>query len=225
MSTPADRINLLPPWRAQRWQARLRARRWIGLLTAWCGVLSMAAVWARTLDTGVDSTPQRRLDAARARVAGENAELVTVRAELAAVQQRLSTAKAVADHPDWSRLLTLLARVRGEDTVIESLTLARVEAPAPARTPSPPTPNANITAPAGAPAAVPPPRPRERYSLALTGLAKSAGAVTRLVLSLEQTRAFSGVKLVETRPTVVGASAASSFRIDCELAEREEAPR
>jgi len=214
-----NRVNLLPSWRRRRLRARARARGWGGVLTAWCGMLVLVSGAIGSLEARPDAAAARRLEAARGRVAQEQAEWVATNEELAGVRKRLVQARAVADHPDWSRLLALLAEVRGEETMLESLELVRIETAAAQAATGPQA----TAAPAGGAVTVQVvARVRERYGLKLAGLARSAGAVTRLVLALEDSRVFASVRLIETKPAGLGEAGASAFRIECELAEREE---
>lgn len=214
------RVNLLPSWRLRRLRARARARGWGGVLTAWCGALVLVSGAIGSLGAGPDAAAARRLEAARGRVAQQQAEWVAANEELAGVRKRLAQARAVADHPDWSRLLALLAQVRGEETMLESLELTRIETAAvqavgvAAAGPRVAAALANGAVPAAK-------RVRERFGLKLAGVARSAGAVTRLVLALEESGVFVSVRLIEAKPAELGGAGASAFRIECELAERE----
>jgi hypothetical protein len=200
------RFNLMPPARMHRVMRRRRSYQWAGTVAlALFG--AVGAVIASS--TQVRSSPWSRLDAdiARARSLADAARAEARESELAyaQAQRRIEAARAVGEHPDWSLLLRLLAVLRGDSAVIESITIA-------------PADTADRTSAAGS-AAVPARTPAPwAYSVRMSGIAPSAWAVTQFALRLEDSRVFARVQQGDIQPRTVRGTDVRWFRIEASLA-------
>ncbi len=206
--------NLLPPSVARRTRSTGAARAWTGALAA-LTVLSGFAV-AGALGLAPPSFVDLRSQSLRLNAAADAdyALAERFRKDAVAAAQRLELRRAVSGHPDWSRLLALLARVRGDEAVIESVEVKRKEIEQAAAT------KPGTRAPASADQ-----RPRSVYAVRLAGVAADTAGATALVLRLEQSGAFDRVSLLDTQMREVAGQARTAFSIECEIADAAPAPR
>lgn len=199
-------FNLMPPARIHRVLRRRRACLWTGTFAlAMFGAVGAVVASA----TQVRSAQWAQLDAdiARAQARAEAARTEARDSELAytQAQRRIEAARAVGEHPDWSLLLRLLAVLRGDSVVIESITIAPADVPDRARAPGG-TPSPARTPGQGA------------YSIRMSGVAPSAWAVTQFALRLEESRVFVRVQQGDIQPRAVRGSDVRWFRIDAVIA-------
>lgn len=158
----------------------------------------------------------------RAALERERARADTLKRQLVAAGRRAALIEAVSEHPDWSRLLSLIGALKGDGLLIGALD---VHASTPAGT-STTNQSAGATPASGAPRApgsVQPgklPAPGRVYLVKVGGSARTPAEATQFALRLESTGLFERVTLVETQPSEIAGIAATAFRIECELAER-----
>lgn len=196
-------VNLIPRAHLEQRRASTRVARW-GVC---CGVLAcaVATAWIVTSSRVVDNREELAAQLASAkRTAEEKERLVAdTRAAHSAAIRRLESARAVAGHPDWSVLLALLARARGDGLVLD-----RVEVRPIARIDPQAQTGLGRTGVATAE------RVEAGYQLDLRGVGESQSTVTQYLLSLERTGIFESVRLRETRPRTIGARGVVEFGLD-----------
>lgn len=180
-------VNLLPRQRAVLLARARRLRHW--WLAGGAYALLFLGSWV-ALGASQDSPAplQREFDSLQARIKSARLQLAEQRAAISTTRRALDAAHAVGDHPDFSRLLTLLARTRGGSVTLERIDLA----PAPGVSKS----SDSIT---------------RAYVLTIDGVADSQRSVSAYVSMLESLGLFDSVKLAEVRSRAVDASKGTSF--------------
>lgn len=187
------KVNLIPAHRLAARRRRGRWRVWALAGIAYGAALGLACIgaqnhWQRDLPGA-----QRQLTEAKRQATAIETELKTARIRLVRANARLETVEAIADHPDWSRLLALLAGQLSDDQVLASIRLAPVSAA-----------GGNSTG---------------RYQLELQGRAGSHAAVSQLVGRLQDHPLFRDVRLLRSFRESAGESEAVSFQVQCALGE------
>jgi Tfp pilus assembly protein PilN len=206
------RDNLIPAWRLQK-QSRLnRVRTWATVLGIY-GVL-LGATYVACLAFGADDgqavLEQMRHSTERFRKAGK--EIHTLRASLTEASRQIAAAHSLAQNPDWSLLLAMVARELSDDVVLDRCSLAPVDTGADEKP--------SAAAPAGAARAEALGAGEvlyQRYLLDLSGFAQTQMGVSQFVLRLENSRLFESVRLIKTQKRQFMDSQAVSFRIECAL--------
>jgi hypothetical protein len=238
--------NLIPIPRRLARQRRSRVRKWVTVCTVYCVMLVAAygalhAVWGHSGDV---------LEQDVVMVAGDitatEKEMKLVQPKLTDARLTLDASRGVGSQPDWSVLLALLAGEMREAEHGDALRLARqgmegaaLAVNAPAELHALVAPMLEVAsrqivlasceleplrdlAPAVNAASGPSAAPTQpSYTLVLTGMGLSQGAISRYVLRLEQTGLFDRVTLVESKRMPFGDSEAVSFRIGCTMGERK----
>jgi hypothetical protein len=200
-------INLIP---ARRTEARQR-RLWRGRCVVTCaGYVSLVAtliVAARAvLDQGDAGLPAL-LTTAATEMERTSASLATTRRELDATESLLRSSRAIAEQPDWSGLLGLLAVKAGDQVVLRTVAVRPRETPA-----------AVAAKPAAKVGAKPAP-PDPTLVVSLSGSSRSQAAASEFALRLEATGLFNRVTLLDTSRETFAELPLVSFRIECTLAE------
>ena len=199
------RANLIPAWRLQQRSRLNRAATWATALGVY-GVL-LAGAYVACFAFGADDSKgvleQMRQSTERFGKSGK--EIHALRASLTEASRQISAARALAQNPDWSLLLAMVARELSDDVVLERCSLAPVETDADDK-------------PSAAGAAA---RAEEvlyqRYMLDLSGFAQTQMSVSQFVLRLEKSRLFESVRLIKTQKRNFMDGQAVSFRIECAL--------
>lgn len=167
-----------------------------------CGLGAAHLVWAA--DRGAAEGVARRLDTTHddiRRLTGRAAEL---RAELTRARATLEANRTIAEQPDWSVLMALLAGTTGDDVVLRSVSVA------------PPPATSNTATPAG--------KESDEVVLELAGVGQTQLAVSRHVLRLEQTGLFAKVTLLETGREAFLNAPAIGFRLRCSFGDAGTPP-
>jgi|GEM_PF-707398 len=217
-------VNLLPRARRLRLARRARARGWMAACLCWAGVLGLGVTGYRAAEAPARAGSARAVDPEtfQRRLAEANGQLRLVRADLQSAKARMAVASSIENHPDWSRLLRLLAGLRGDEVQLRSVE-ASLEAPPPpppgARGARQPAAGSSGSGAGAGSAKAAAPRP-ERYTVRLEGLAKGPESVTAFVLALERLGLFSAVRLVETKPKDYFGLPMAGFRVECVLTDR-----
>jgi hypothetical protein len=194
-------LNLIPEHRKQAASRRWRWRAW---LVAWCaGAVLTGGAWAMAHAVwGRDNGP---LDAEVRRLAGQigsaTAQRQALEGDLAALEAELAAARAIADQPDWSRLLAFLSDQAQDQVVLSALRLDPVEPGARGQGQGP-----SLNQPG-------------RYRLDLRGFAKTAADVSQLALRLQETGLFEEVKALRAMREPFLAGHAVNFQIQCIIGE------
>ncbi len=201
----------MPAWRIERRSRLNRMRTWATVLGIY-GVLlggAYAACLAFGADDGKVVLEQMRQSTARFGKAGK--EIRGLRASLTEASRRIAASRALAQNPDWSLLLAMVARDLSDDVVLERCSLAPVDAGAEEKPSAPPSGAARAEA-LGAREVL-----YQRYLLDLSGFAQTQTGVSQFVLRLENSRLFESVRLIKTQKRQFMDGQAVSFRIECAL--------
>ncbi len=197
-------INLLPAAYIAASIARRRLRTWTLASSAYAVVLCLGALIAIAQRGSAGEQFEVQTSARQIELESLGGKIRTVRQELSAISAELAAARAIGVHPDWSRLLDVLAAQRTDRVVLESVDLRTV----------------NVTSDPKQANAAGKPKAESKLMLELSGLARSLSDVSNYQLALESTKLFSRVALVESGPRAKsGARAidATAFKISAEL--------
>lgn len=215
-------VDLIPaPRRAQR-KRRVRIRLWVAGVGAYGAALASllagtAAAWET--DNRTPATQLEHLEMENDLRKRDEARLTTIIAER---QRELTASRSVEHQPDWSILMALLARAMGPDAALRSAQLAQEAVqPPPSATPPAGTPAAQAGAAAKEQARQQQPQPRI-FTLRLSGVARSQGAVSGVVTRLEESGVFTRVELQEARREPGAGPDAVAFSIHCRLGGRAD---
>jgi hypothetical protein len=195
-------VNLIP---APRRDAK-RRRRQRRACTAVCGAYAIVLAGAVGFTqlgwrTGGHSLGERlsATDAAIQRLEHQTAE---ARSELSAARATVEANRIVAEQPDWSILLALLAKTTGKDVVLKTITIAP---PTTLATPASNAANGGAVASKSTP----------EFALEVSGVGRTPLAVSQHVLRLEQTGLFSKVALLDTGREAFLNENSVAFRLQC----------
>ncbi|MFB3890804.1 MAG: PilN domain-containing protein [Phycisphaerae bacterium] len=138
-----------------------------------------------------------------------NRQVLSLNQDIAAVQQKLQTARAVGRQPDWSALTAMVARNLGDNVVLD---LCRLQRKGPS--------DKTAARPDAAPGVALPEAGPSGYLLELSGFAKAQADVADFVLRLERTGLFDRVRMVRTTRQPFLDGKAVAFRLECGFGER-----
>ena len=216
-------VNLIPLRRMQARHRDVRVRRWIVITVAYVALLVVGCGVTDVLWSRPGRAISEELTALDRQLADLTRQISLVQPELAEGKSQLEASRAVAIQPDWSLLLALLSRLRGDSVVLERCVLT------PELETSQIRPTVVNASAGGAVAATAKPPPSMRKSmhvrLELKGLGRTNHDVSRFVLNLEQSGLFDSVRLMETVRAPFGTGHAVSFRVHCFMQERQEGQR
>lgn len=198
-------INLIPAARRDAKRNRKHRNACVAACCAYAVLLAAAVGGVHLFLAGETGEPlSARLASAESQIERYQQQSTAARAELAAARATIEANRTVAEQPDWSILLALLAKTTGEDVVLRSVLVA-------------PPANAPTPAPANGKPGVPPAQPE--VVLELSGVGQSQLAVSQHVLRLEQTGLFSKVTLMDTGREAYVNSHVIGFRLQCHFGE------
>lgn len=203
-----ETLNLLPPGRRSALRIRRRTQVWT-LIAAGYGIATLGA--CITLAAGepvVDRGEAKEL--ATLTRAADQFRTLTEHNKKSITQERvkLVAKRLVADHPDWSILLDLLAATRGAEVVVEGVEVS----------PAPPLgsddPGKKRPPQAAGAAHV------ERssiFDIKLTGFARTQSAVTDFADRLQREGVFDSVTLSRSSARAMGESSVIDFILQCRI--------
>ncbi len=196
------RANLIPERRRETRRRLSRVRKWAVALGAYAVSLICvySACFAFDRDDGGAISKEMSRTTTRFRASGE--QIDELRASVAEASQQLTAARSLAQNPDWSLLLAMVARDRGDEVVLDRCSLAPVD-------------SGVVDAPPAAGQVI-----YQRYLLDLSGFGRSQTSVSQFVLRLEKSRLFESVRLISTRKREFIGDQAVSFRLECALSGR-----
>jgi Tfp pilus assembly protein PilN len=196
-------VNLLPVRRRTHAQRMQLVRRWVAGLGIWCLSLGIASavilVGSRSSNATFSAfeTSTNALEASKA-------QLASIDTQRSLYRKKVAAARAVGHHPDWSILLSMLARDRGSTISFENIEITHtLQAPAPTSTRQPAKPV----------------RQDDRFSLSLAGFADSVASINAFAVRLEESGLFESVSRLDAGGTTERGAA---FRIVCELKDASE---
>jgi hypothetical protein len=222
-------VNLIPAARLSARRRRAHAKRCIAGCSLYA-VLAMAAELAcRGIWGQADASLPVRLADAQAVVERSARDLAATRADMDAAQSTLRASRSIAEQPDWSVLMNLLALKEGDEIVLRQ---CLVQPGAPAAASRQDAADKQRESERVREAAARGSKPAARRGqvgqsdaaplepsmvLSISGLGRSQPAVSQFVLRLESMHLFARVTLLDTnRETFLGGEALG-FRIDCSL--------
>lgn len=209
-------VNLIPASHRDAKRRRVRARAWIGGCGAYALFLVVLCVAMRAASVAPPPARAGEADAATNRIQELNAAIAHENKSLAQVEASRAASRAVSDRPNWSALLAIIASKLDGDTVLSRCRIDPLVMP-------PTTKDASakpaVAAKVGEKIVTPP----RQFQLELGGMSRSQGAVSDLVLRLQETGLFEGVELVKTSREPFLAKEAIAFQIRCLLKERPRA--
>jgi len=197
------RANLIPAHRREKRSRIRRVRSWVTALGAY-GVLlicAYAACFAFGQDESGTIFKEMRETTDRFRASAEQIHIL--RDSVAESSQQLAAARVLAQNPDWSLLLAMVARNLTKEVVLDRCSLAPVDAGIDA---NPPGEDETVI--------------YQRYLLDLSGFGQSQTSVSQFVLRLEQSHLFESVRLIKTQTRDFMDGQAVSFRLECTLSGR-----
>lgn len=165
--------------------------------------LLLACLWvaSRQYVTGGRAGLERRVASIQAEKAGVESAIAGLREKSASVQASLTTARSIADHPDWSVLLSLIATIRGDDIEIDRVALGprKVDAKPDSK-----------SAPA---------KTTKGVWVRVSGLGKDHQAIARFALRLEGAGLFERVALADARKSTAEPEGLVGFEIEAQIDE------
>ena len=196
------RVNLMPARKREAKARKVHLAKWGTTLAVYGAMLVLGSFLCRhyaDADLGEVESQIRKASVetgVNARVAQGLVE------ELARSRQKLDTALAVGQQPDWGSLLDLVAKDLGDNLVLEMCRLQRFR-------------GAERAPAAGAPAPGPQEGLGEQFLLNVSGLARSQSDVSACMLRLEQTGLFDRVKLIQTNRHTFLSNNVVGFDLEC----------
>ncbi|HZL38511.1 MAG TPA: PilN domain-containing protein [Tepidisphaeraceae bacterium] len=200
-------MNLIPASRRDAKRRRLHTR-WCAAGCAVYAAAALAGAVACQLSWGgARPALAAQIHAADEQVSRAKARAAVTHAHLAAAHTAMDADRQIAEQPDWSHLLGVLARQSGDQIVFNSCAVG-------------PNLQADASPAAVPPAAKTPGSGASRTALALTvsGFGRSQLAISQFVLRLEKTGLFARVAVQTHRETYLGGEAVS-FQLICSLDE------
>jgi hypothetical protein len=206
-------VNLIPaPRRAAR-QRRACLRRCAVACAAWAVVSAAAAAGSHALwRDAEDAQAEDRYATVSEDIERTERAISTVRGQLAAAQSTLRAHEAIANQPDWSVLLAVLARRMGQEVVLKSVHVHPAGATAAARSDPRRTTVVQQSPSAAGGDSVP-------FVLEASGMARSHLAANRFVRALDETKLFARVFVLDTAREPFLNGTAIAFRLECSLDE------
>lgn len=190
--------NLLPQPRRRLLARQDRTARWVLFVAVYS--FALAALWlgSRQYVAGGRSGLERRVTGVESERAGVESAISGLREKSTRVQASLATARSIADHPDWSVLLSLIATIRGGDIEVDRIALG----------------------PRKAVAAKPAPtKATKGVWVRVSGLGKDHQAIAQFALRLEGTGIFERVALSDARKSAGELEGLVGFEIEAQIDE------
>jgi Tfp pilus assembly protein PilN len=215
-------MNLLPPARRTTLRLRRRLHVW-ALVAAGYGMATVGA--CITLAAGepeVDHRETRELTALTREIDAFKADIARFKDEIRKENLKKQGADLVADHPDWSILLELLAEHRGDDVVLEGVDVSPVQLVKAA------SESGVKGGKKGGPVEVTP-EFRGASDVKVEGFARVQTAVTDFADRLQRSEVFESVTLMRSSSKAMGEESVIEFSIHCRLGaaavEKKDAKR
>ena len=194
-------VNLIPMRRRQQRLLRARKKGWIVAATAYATLLVVGYGAWRMVWGGDPRDQAQQLVMVKADIDEINQSITRVRATLQEVSTALHANQMVIGQPDWSLLLALVAKLRGDEVVLDRCGLD-VSAKGPVAT--------GLLAVASKEAFGP-------ILFHLQGHARTQAAVSQFSLRLERTGLFETVTLLKTNREPFKGGEAMAFNLECQV--------
>ena len=197
-------VNLIPAPRRDAKRRRKHRNACMAVCGAYALVLAGAVGLAHVALSGTGRALDEQLADADAEVRRIDGNADAARRELASARATVEANRTVAEQPDWSVLLALLAKNTSDDVILRGVTIG------------PPVQSASQIAAAAGPGSK---KTQPDAVLELMGVGRTQLAVSRHVLRMEQTGLFSKVMLVDTGRETFQNETAIGFRLQCTFGE------
>lgn len=207
-------VNYIPSHRLAAKGRRRRTNRWVVIGSAYAALLlgmyaCFYALWGGGHRALADERQETDLRIQRTKQA-----IATVQRQLAAEEMTLEANQALADQPDWSVVLMLLAKSLDDEVVLNRCELKAAPTPAPT---TPPTPVPTSAQPART--------NTNTFVLVMAGYGKTVASVSRFVLELERPGLFDQVRLIKTNREPFLSGHAVNFQIECSIGAAQGDPK
>jgi hypothetical protein len=204
-------VNLIPLARLRAGQRKRRVKGW-SALSASVGVAAGLSLGAYRVASDA-AIPDLRpaMESMDKRVLEAEAASESLGRELASVRAQLNANETAGKHPDWSVVLGLLARERGESVVLAGCELTPAKEPVKAAASRGGAAQENKSTDTR----------RWTHTLTVDGFATSTLEAQEYCLRLEASKVFDVVTPPETFAGEYEGRAATRFRFECRFAERE----
>ncbi|MBX3390021.1 MAG: PilN domain-containing protein [Phycisphaeraceae bacterium] len=189
--------NLLPASHRRHLSRQDRTARWSIVIAVYAVVLAVLWLGSRQYVAGGRFGLERRVAAIDAEVAGINSGIAGLKEKAVRVQASLSTARSIADHPDWSVLLSLIASLKSADIEVDRVALG---------------PRTAEAKPGGA-------KSVKGVWVRLSGFAKDHQAIAHFALRLEGAHLFDRVALEDARKNAAEPEGLVGFEIEAQIDE------
>lgn len=195
--------NLLPIPRRRLLARQDRTAKWTIVVALYSVALGCLWLGSRQYVAGGRSGLERRVAAIETEKAGVESAIAGLREKSTRVQASLATARSIADHPDWSVLLSLIANIRGRDIEVDRIALGprKVEA----------KPVAGKAA--------------KGVWVRVSGLGKDHQAIAQFALRLEGAGIFERVALSDASKNASEPEGLVGFEIEAQIDESVGAPK
>jgi len=189
--------NLLPVSRRRLLARQDRTAKWTIAVALYTFALACLWLGSRQYVAGGRSGLERRVAAIEAEKAGVESAISGLREKSSRLQASLATARSIADHPDWSVLLSLIATIRGSDIEVDRIALGPRKAEA--------KPVAG--------------KPVKGDWVRVSGLGKDHQAIAQFALRLEGAGIFERVALSDARKSGSEPEGLVGFEIEAQIDE------
>jgi len=216
-------INLIPAPRRQARARRARLRSWGVVLVFYTAAVLAGYAACYALKDDESEAMLRESRQASDDVRDCRQEMRRLGVHVAAVERELTATRAVAQHPDWSLLLAVLAKTLSDEVVLEYCALTPVEEEPPEDkddSKDEDRPGADPNSLEAMSASL-----YRSFRFQVTGVAKAQTAVSRFVLRLEKIGLFDEVKMIKTSRRSFLESRAIGFEVECLMNGKEVAHR
>ncbi|MCC6428350.1 MAG: hypothetical protein IT435_16205 [Phycisphaerales bacterium] len=199
-------INLIPADIVVLRRVNVRRKRWIaaGAAVAALGLVVSLGVRASLRD------PRGLADELTRATARRDAAALDVdraRSDLMQANQRLIAVGGLADRPNWSILLAVIAKARLDSTVVDALTLKK----APPTQPPPGSPPGS------------PPTDDGAFVVTIKGRAENQRDISTLARGFEKTELFDSVRQERVQSVKTGDRELLEFEFTCRIGPRSDA--
>ncbi len=201
-------FNFIPADRLARRHCKTKLRIWAVIGGTYLVFLIASVVLANVFLLGMAGSVGEELGVIENSLSQDNTTVISLREEIAKSVRELKVKRVTSVQPDWSRLLALLAEELGEEVVLKSCRLTRLNAQ---------NSEINKTSTGQASSSGQFQLSSQRYQLSLSGFALTQVSVSNLLLRLERIKLFESVKRVSSYRQIFLDENAVSFAVVCTI--------
>ena len=202
-------VNLIPAERLARKRQHRRIRAWIGICSAYTLVLIVAGGVGYFARSTNDSKSGDQLKASKEKADNSDSTIIELQQRLIEAEATLRVSKAIGNRPDWSSLLVLIAKERGNKIVLDCCKLVESDNISPRNGAEPSNLSGHSTDYKFL--------RQKQFKLILTGLGRTQTDVSQYVLRLEQVGVFDEAKLTRSVRQAFLTGEVIAFRIECRI--------